>query len=138
MQRAGIPFAKGVMVTLSVGFAAIVYAIVHATDRMNEMYESSVRPRPAPATGDVKQGMLINGAAYTWRMPGGGHRSQNGIIEIFSVAAVVLMPPTLIASIYGMNFKNILQLEWPYGYSMALVLMVIAAVFPYLVFKWKK
>ena len=92
------------MVTLSVGFAAIVYAIVHATDRMNEMYESSVRPRPAPATGDVKQGMLINCAAYTWRMPGGGHRSQNGIIKIFSVAAVVLMPPTLIASIYGMNF----------------------------------
>jgi magnesium transporter len=63
---------------------------------------------------------------------------QNGIIKIFSVAAVVLMPPTLIASIYGMNFKNIPELEWPYGYSMALVLMVIAAVLPYLFFKWKK
>ena len=57
---------------------------------------------------------------------------QNGIIKIFSVAAVVLMPPTLIASIYGMNFKNIPELKWPYGYSMALVLMVIAAVLPYL------
>ena len=64
--------------------------------------------------------------------------AQNGIIKIFSVAAVVLMPPTLIASIYGMNFKNIPELEWPYGYSMALVLMVIAAVLPYLFFKWKK
>jgi hypothetical protein len=63
---------------------------------------------------------------------------QNGIIKISSVAAVVLMPPTLIASIYGMNFKNIPELEWPYGYSMALVLMVIAAVLPYLFFKWKK
>jgi magnesium transporter len=63
---------------------------------------------------------------------------QNGIIKIFSVAAVVLMPPTLIASIYGMNFKNIPELEWPYGYSMALVLMVTAAVLPYLFFKWKK
>ena len=41
-----------------------MYAIVHATDRMNEMYESSVRPRPASATGDLKQGMLINCAAY--------------------------------------------------------------------------
>jgi magnesium transporter len=63
---------------------------------------------------------------------------QNKIIKIFSVAAVVLMPPTLVASIYGMNFKNIPELEWPYGYSMALVLMVSVAVLPYLFFKWKK
>jgi magnesium transporter len=56
----------------------------------------------------------------------------------FSVAAVVLMPPTLIAAIYGMNFKNIPELEWPYGYSMALVLMVTVAALPYLFFKWKR
>jgi magnesium transporter len=48
------------------------------------------------------------------------------------------MPPTLIASIYGMNFKNMPELEWPYGYSMALILMLIVAVLPYLFFKWKK
>jgi magnesium transporter len=63
---------------------------------------------------------------------------QNNIIKIFSVAAVVLMPPTLVASIYGMNFRNMPELEWPYGYSMALVLMVTVAVLPYLFFKWKK
>jgi magnesium transporter len=63
---------------------------------------------------------------------------QNNIIKIFSVAAVVLMPPTLIASIYGMNFKSMPELEWPYGYSMALVLMVLVGVLPYLFFKWKK
>jgi magnesium transporter len=63
---------------------------------------------------------------------------QNKIIKIFSVAAVVLMPPTLIASIYGMNFKNMPELEWPFGYSMALVLMVTVAVLPYLFFRWKK
>ncbi len=63
---------------------------------------------------------------------------QNKIIKIFSVAAVVLMPPTLIASIYGMNFKSMPELEWRYGYSMALVLMGMAAVLPYLFFKWKK
>ncbi len=63
---------------------------------------------------------------------------QNNIIKIFSVAAVVLMPPTLVASIYGMNFKSMPELEWPHGYSMALVLMVIVAVLPYLFFKWKK
>ena len=63
---------------------------------------------------------------------------QNNIIKIFSVAAVVLMPPTLVASIYGMNFKSMPELEWPYGYFMALVLMAMVAVLPYLFFKWKK
>jgi magnesium transporter len=63
---------------------------------------------------------------------------QNNIIKIFSVAAVVLMPPTLIASIYGMNFKHLPELEFAYGYPMALLLMVVAAIVPYILFKWKK
>ena len=63
---------------------------------------------------------------------------QNNIIKLFSVMAVVLMPPTLIASIYGMNFKIMPELEWTHGYPMALVLMVFAAVLPYFLFKWKK
>ncbi|NVO14433.1 MAG: magnesium transporter CorA family protein [Rhodoplanes sp.] len=63
---------------------------------------------------------------------------QNNIIKIFSVAAVVLMPPTLIASIYGMNFKHLPELEFAYGYPMALLLMVAAAIVPYVLFKWKK
>src|SRR6266702_3626158 len=64
---------------------------------------------------------------------------QNNIIKIFSVAAVVFMPPTLIASIYGMNFRhNMPELDWEYGYPFALALMVLAAVLPYIFFKWKK
>src|ERR1700731_1261960 len=63
---------------------------------------------------------------------------QNNIIKLFSVMAVVLMPPTLIASIYGMNFKIMPELDWPHGYSYALVAMVFAAALPYLFFKWKK
>src|SRR5690242_19986158 len=63
---------------------------------------------------------------------------QNNIIKIFSVMAVVLMPPTLIASIYGMNFKAMPELEWHFGYPLAVVLMLIAAALPYLYFKWKK
>jgi magnesium transporter len=63
---------------------------------------------------------------------------QNNIIKIFSVMAVVLMPPTLIASIYGMNFKAMPELEWSYGYPIAIVLMLVAAALPYLYFKWKK
>jgi magnesium transporter len=63
---------------------------------------------------------------------------QNNIIKIFSVAAVALMPPTLIASIYGMNFKHMPELDWSFGYPMAIVLMVIAAILPYWFFKWKR
>ncbi|HWG79006.1 MAG TPA: magnesium transporter CorA family protein [Stellaceae bacterium] len=60
---------------------------------------------------------------------------QNAIIKIFSVAAVVFLPPTLVASIYGMNFKLIPELGWEYGYIWALLLMVLSAVLPYLYFK---
>src|ERR1700755_1771132 len=63
---------------------------------------------------------------------------QNNIIKLFSVMAVVLMPPTLIASIYGMNFKLMPELEWTHGYRMALVMMLAAAIVPYLLFRWKK
>ena len=63
---------------------------------------------------------------------------QNNIIKIFSVAAVALMPPTLIASIYGMNFKHMPELDWTFGYPLAIVLMVIAAILPYWFFKWKR
>jgi magnesium transporter len=63
---------------------------------------------------------------------------QNNIIKLFSVMAVVLMPPTLIASIYGMNFKVMPELEWQHGYPIALAMMVLAAVLPYVFFTWKK
>jgi magnesium transporter len=63
---------------------------------------------------------------------------QNNIIKIFSIAAVALMPPTLIASIYGMNFKHMPELEWTYGYPFAIVLMLAAAILPFVIFKWKK
>jgi magnesium transporter len=63
---------------------------------------------------------------------------QNNIIKIFSVAAVVLMPPTLVASIYGMNFKNMPELDWTFGYPLAILLMLVAAGLPYWFFKWKK
>jgi magnesium transporter len=55
---------------------------------------------------------------------------QNGIIKIVSVAAVVFLPPTLIASIYGMNFAQMPELRWTFGYPFALGLMVVSAVLP--------
>ncbi len=63
---------------------------------------------------------------------------QNNVIKIFSIAAVVLLPPTLVATIYGMNFKNMPELEWQYGYPLALLMMLVAAVVPYYIFKWKR
>jgi magnesium transporter len=62
---------------------------------------------------------------------------QNQIIKIFSVAAVVFLPPTLVASIYGMNFKLMPELDFQLGYPMALGLMVLSAILPYLFFKRK-
>lgn len=62
---------------------------------------------------------------------------QNQIIKIFSIAAVVFLPPTLIASLYGMNFKNMPELEWLLGYPWAIGLMIIAGIAPYLFFKHK-
>ncbi len=60
---------------------------------------------------------------------------QNGIIKFFSVAAVILMPPTLVASVYGMNFHHMPELELPFGYPMALSMMLISAVLPVLWFR---
>lgn len=62
---------------------------------------------------------------------------QNNVVKILSGAAVIFLPPTLIASIYGMNFKDIPELKWAFGYPYALILMVVAAVLPYLYFKRK-
>jgi magnesium transporter len=60
---------------------------------------------------------------------------QNGIIKFFSVVAVVFMPPTLVASIYGMNFDVMPELHWVFGYPMAVVAMLVAGILPVLWFK---
>lgn len=62
---------------------------------------------------------------------------QTKIIKIFSVASVVFLPPTLIASIYGMNFKFLPELSLSLGYPMAIAMMIASAVLPYLYFKRK-
>ena len=62
---------------------------------------------------------------------------QNNIIKIFSIASVALMPPTLIASIYGMNFKAIPELDWPLGYPFALLLMLASVAAPFIYFRRK-
>ena len=60
---------------------------------------------------------------------------QNAIIKLFSVATVVFLPPTMLASIYGMNFTHMPEIDWRLGYPLALVLMLVSAILPYLFFK---
>ncbi|HWH75177.1 MAG TPA: magnesium/cobalt transporter CorA [Methylibium sp.] len=61
--------------------------------------------------------------------------NQNKTIKIFSVASVAFLPPTLIASIYGMNFRSLPELDWSFGYPWALALMLASAVGPLLYFR---
>ncbi len=63
--------------------------------------------------------------------------NQNKVIKIFSVASVAMLPPTLIASIYGMNFDHMPELQWMLGYPFALLMMAISILLPYLFFKRK-
>ncbi|MEI8356546.1 MAG: magnesium/cobalt transporter CorA [Deltaproteobacteria bacterium] len=60
---------------------------------------------------------------------------QNKVIKIFTVMSVIFLPPTLIASIYGMNFRFLPELEWAWGYPVALALIIISAVLPIYIFK---
>lgn len=62
---------------------------------------------------------------------------QNAVLKIFSVSALIFMPPTLVAGIYGMNFDLMPELHWNFGYPMAVGLMLAAAILPYLVFRWR-
>ncbi|AXX90352.1 magnesium and cobalt transport protein CorA [Arcobacter suis] len=62
---------------------------------------------------------------------------QNKVIKIFTIVNVIFLPPTLIASIYGMNFDFMPELHWEYGYLISVVFMVIASITPILIFKKK-
>ena len=62
---------------------------------------------------------------------------QNNVFRVLTVVSVVGIPPTFIASMYGMNFKNIPEYDWAYGYEYGLCLMLASALLPALWFKWK-
>lgn len=62
---------------------------------------------------------------------------QNAIIKVFSIAAVLFLPPTLVGTVYGMNFERMPELSWTFGYPMALGAMVVSAIIPYAWFKFR-
>jgi magnesium transporter len=147
---------------LTSSFSDIVKHIGISNDRTSKVYESLVSLKrllgffrlPAEAEDREQLGMrldslkldvtaLTDAASYlsgniTFLLDASMGMiaiEQNGIIKIFSVMAVVFLPPTLVASIYGMNFDIMPELDWFFGYPFALVLMVLAAVLPYWFFK---
>ena len=63
---------------------------------------------------------------------------QNDIFQVLTVISIVGIPPTLVASIYGMNFRNMPELTWAWGYQYGLVLIVLSAILPILWFKWRR
>lgn len=63
---------------------------------------------------------------------------QNKIIKIFTVVNVIFLPPTLIASMYGMNFTNMPELDWKFGYPFSIALMVVFTLIVLLIFRLKK
>ncbi|MEN9493710.1 MAG: hypothetical protein RJA63_4159, partial [Pseudomonadota bacterium] len=63
--------------------------------------------------------------------------NQNKIVKLFSVASVALLPPTLIASVYGMNFRFLPELQWQYGYPFSIGLMAVSVAVPFWYFRRK-
>ena len=62
---------------------------------------------------------------------------QNNIIKVLAIVSVVGIPPTLVASMYGMNFRHMPELDWAWGYPYGLALIALSAVLPLLWFKWR-
>jgi magnesium transporter len=63
---------------------------------------------------------------------------QNDIFKVLTIVSVIGIPPTLVASMYGMNFKNIPEYDWAWGYQWGLFLIVLGAVVPLLWFRWRR
>jgi magnesium transporter len=62
---------------------------------------------------------------------------QNDIFTVLTIVSVVGIPPTLIASIYGMNFKNMPELDWAWGYQFGLGLILLSTIVPIILLKWR-
>lgn len=119
-------------------FGRLISFVARPTEaKRSKMVERSFKTiaRDLSALGD-HAGFIANNISFMLNATLGLiNNEQTGIIKIFSVAAVVFLPPTLIASIYGMNFEFMPELAWTIGYPMSLGLMVLFAVLPYLFFK---
>lgn len=123
--------------------SSISRLMIHHTANLPDGAGKSVRSRINSLSRDImalndhagflnnKMGFLLDATLGMINL------EQNQIIKIFSIAAVVFLPPTLVASVYGMNFYHMPELDWPFGYPMALLAMLVSALVPLLYFKKK-
>lgn len=110
----------------------------------SERFPNDIYPRVAIMLKDI--GSLINHADFSFErleflqdtFMGLINIEQNKIIKMFTVLSVIFMPPTLIASVYGMNFDLMPELNWKYGYLFAIGLMLLSVIITLMFFKRKK
>lgn len=119
-------------------------AISYFGQSLNETTSDALRPVVKGLMRDI-QALEVHGDFLTNRIAmasdltlGMISVAQNTTVKIVSVVAVIFLPPTVIASAYGMNFANMPELGWSFGYPMAVGLMLASAVGTYLFFKWKR
>ncbi len=136
--------AKGDLVSmLRESLITIVRLLAHYGDKIEGGQDKALRSRIRMLTRDVASlsdhaGFLSGKMTFLLDATLGMiNLEQNQIIKIFSIAAVVFLPPTLVASVYGMNFKFMPELDWTYGYPLAVTLMIVTAFIPLLYFKKK-
>jgi magnesium transporter len=117
--------------------------LAHCNDKTDEAADKALRSRIRTLMRDVSSledhaGFLSSKMSFLLDATLGLiNLEQNQIIKIFSIAAVVFLPPTLVASVYGMNFHHMPELDWLLGYPMALLAMLAAALVPLAYFKKK-
>jgi len=108
-----------------------------------EWMRPEIRTRLATARGDLAS--LSDYESHLWgtihflldAILGLINTDQNDIFKVLTIVSVVGIPPTLIASMYGMNFHNMPELSWRYGYQFGLALILISTILPILWFKWR-
>jgi magnesium transporter len=64
--------------------------------------------------------------------------AQNDVMKVMTIASVVGIPPVLIAGVYGMNFKNIPEYDWTWGYLFGWTMILLTTLIPLLIFRWRK
>lgn len=120
MERA-VSFHQQAHSTDEAALAPVISGVLHDIEVLGE-HGGSLSARIGFAN-DVTLGMI--------------NLEQSSVVRIFSIVAVLFMPPTLVASVYGMNFARMPELASPWGYPLALAAMVVSALVTYLFFKWR-
>ena len=117
----------------------IPYVIAHAGSYMNGDYKQ----RLDVVAGDIKSlndhGEHLSGKTQFLldTLLGVANIEQNNVFRILTVVSVIGIPPTFFASLWGMNFKSMPELEWPHGYAMGLTVIITSAILPAVWFKVK-